>query len=327
MEYLKGEEVSDHPLASREAPKAAPSRASESKAKLFEDPLADPLSGGFDDPLSDPLSVSTPKEPTKTPGNLQSTPTPQAAVYVADNNFTPWSAMKPDILSKFTTNDKIAIEVNFMDQKEVGKANMPVDKTKERLEQLEESEEAAALKEQVQVSQTDYLSHIEALHSELIRAWDAEERVKSLKIVIQVAKLLADTNPAQFYPSKFVIATEILDTFGRLIYDRIRNRAPILDASGKPKPITDSDSSDISETARETCRNWFYKIASIRELMPRFYVETAILVPFFLLISEMLSLPQDAVRARNQPPQWNVSRYWKSFGCNLCPLLPLASSS
>ncbi len=80
------------------------------------------------------------------------------------------------------------------------------------------------------------------IFQELKDAWDAEGRVKSLKIAIQVwmppayypgflycsrarsvaltkqcAKLLADTNVIRFYPSKFVLVTDILDTFGTLL--------------------------------------------------------------------------------------------------------------
>jgi len=71
------------------------------------------------------------------------------------------------------------------------------------------------------LSQQEYVKHIDELQQQLVVAWDTDQRVKALKIAIQNSKLLSDTKVAQFYPSKFVLITEILDTFGRLVYDRI----------------------------------------------------------------------------------------------------------
>ena len=63
------------------------------------------------------------------------------------------------------------------------------------------------------------------MNSSLIKAWEEDQRVKSLKIAIQCAKMLADINVIQFYPSKFVLITDILDTFGHLVYNRIAEKA------------------------------------------------------------------------------------------------------
>lgn len=37
--------------------------------------------------------------------------------------------------------------------------------------------------------------------------------------------MLAKIDVIQFYPSKFVLITEILDTFGKLVYDRIMEKS------------------------------------------------------------------------------------------------------
>lgn len=69
------------------------------------------------------------------------------------------------------------------------------------------------------------IASLHRLNQELRRAWENEERVKTLKIAIQCAKVLGDISVIKFYPSKWTICTEILDTFGRLVYERIWDRA------------------------------------------------------------------------------------------------------
>jgi hypothetical protein len=49
--------------------------------------------------------------------------------------------------------------------------------------------------------------------------------VTALKTSIKVARLLSDTSVPQFYPTLFVLVTEVMDTVGRLVYDRIHTKA------------------------------------------------------------------------------------------------------
>lgn len=42
---------------------------------------------------------------------------------------------------------------------------------------------------------------------------------------LQVAKLLTDSSVLQFYPTLFVLATEILDMLGDMVWNRIKLRA------------------------------------------------------------------------------------------------------
>ena len=115
---------------------------------------------------------------------------------------------------------------------------------KSRLEQLDDMEEGS-VRETLNLNQAEYLRKIEELNRNLVNSWDNDQRVKALKIAIQVlataltdstvmytdstmqyctlclsclqcSKLLIDTTVIQFYPSKYVLITDILDNFGQL---------------------------------------------------------------------------------------------------------------
>lgn len=59
------------------------------------------------------------------------------------------------------------------------------DKVRNRLEQLDDFEEGL-VQEMLNLSQQDYVKRIEELNQQLITAWENDQRVKALKIVIQV---------------------------------------------------------------------------------------------------------------------------------------------
>jgi hypothetical protein len=199
-------------------------------------------------------------------------------------DFESWSSMRTSILNKYTTSERLSIKTSFLvgGNTSIGMtaSNTSVrtlqntsvaDKVKHRLEQLDDFEEGS-VKEMLNLTQHEYVNRIDELNVALQDSWESDQRVKALKIAIQCSKLLADVSVIQFYPSKFVLITDILDNFGSLVYKRIHCKA-----GSTPAAI---------ESARETCRNWFYKIASVRELIPRFYVETAILKVYGFLIDQ-----------------------------------------
>ncbi|CAG0919529.1 unnamed protein product [Notodromas monacha] len=161
------------------------------------------------------------------------------------------------------------------------------DLVKTHLEQLDDIEEGS-VKEMLNLTQQDYVIRIQQLNTELSHAWSTDQRVKSLKIAIQCAKLLTTPDVLNFYPSKFVLVTDLLDNFGNLVFNRLKNKE--LECSH-----TSSNGYGVAD-ARDTARNWFYKIASIRELIPRFYLETAILKCYRFFADGDLECRQALVR-------------------------------
>ncbi|KYQ47400.1 UPF0505 protein C16orf62 like protein, partial [Trachymyrmex zeteki] len=269
-------------------------------ASIPTNPLSDPLlshpSLDGSDPLTqfareelDPLSKMAADEWDYS--NVA--PTGKKSKDTAEELVEPWSVRRSAILSKYTTSEKLSIVTSFLPGGEkvvvkVQPSGPMVDKVKTRLEQLDDFEEGS-VRQMLDLSQQQYTARIEQLNNELVQAWHSDQRVKALKIAIQCAKLLVDTSVMAFYPSKFVLITDILDIFGKLVYERLKMKAEYYKPGSKvPTSLPDNFTPDmVPENAKETCRNWFYKIASIRELVPRLYVEMAIIKSYsFLTTSE-----------------------------------------
>ncbi|KAK7276870.1 hypothetical protein RIF29_18016 [Crotalaria pallida] len=124
----------------------------------------------------------------------------------------------------------------------------------------------------------EYVSRLHELKDEINRSWLAEDRITSLKLSIKVAKLLMDTSVSEFYPTLFVLVTDIMDMIGDLVWQRIKQKAEFAEDGTLLCNLPENfEAIDICADAKETCNNWFCKIGAVQELLPRIYLELAIL--------------------------------------------------
>ncbi|GAB1292599.1 VPS35 endosomal protein-sorting factor-like [Apodemus speciosus] len=243
--------------------KGSTSSTSSSSSSSVVDPLSSVLDGT--DPLSMFAATSDPAATVTVTESSRKKRDKDENSFVGPD-FEPWASKRGEILARYTTTEKLSINL-FMGS-EKGRAGAAAsamsEKVRTRLEELDDFEEGSQ-KELLNLTQQDYVNRIEELNQSLKDAWASDQKVKALKIVIQCSKLLSDTSVIQFYPSKFVLITDILDTFGKLVYERIYSMC--VDSRGA---LPDHFSPEnVNDTAKETCLNWFFKIASIRELIPR----------------------------------------------------------
>ncbi|XP_020524770.1 UPF0505 protein isoform X2 [Amborella trichopoda] len=187
-----------------------------------------------------------------------------------------WVNFNRTLMQKFPVAKTIRIastsDVIFRNAKASGRSLTTL-----RLEELDDPQKIAVQEVKV-ITQQDYVLRLRELNDEIAKAWKFEDRVTALKLSIKVTRLLSDTSVKEFYPTLFVLVTNILDTLGSLVWERIKRKAEY-DDNGTlvcclPENFT---TKDVRSEAKETCNNWFCKIGSIRELLPRIYLELAIL--------------------------------------------------
>ena len=165
-----------------------------------------------------------------------------------------------------------------------------LDKTRQRVDALTSAAERggkSANSKFVELSQSEYIEHIHQIHENMKSYWENGRKVDALKSAVQCSKLLCHPRAPGFYPSIFVLVTSALDTFGQLVFKRIRKSAEeqYRKMSNGAKLPEDFSPNDIGSAAREVCKNWMFKTACIRELLPRLYIEMALL-PCYRFLSD-----------------------------------------
>ncbi|CAJ0932361.1 unnamed protein product, partial [Mesorhabditis belari] len=261
----------------------------------FFDPLGVTANDEVDDPLSELLAESSfietndssaRKRDVTLVNTLEMRRSDHLCVDVDLPNMEPWRKKRSLILETFTTSDKSSITSsssfshssngNIVDSAATSRAQVRViDKTAHRLEILEDM---SGLKKLADLSAHEYVQNVNELRETLILAWNNNKRVEALRVVTELSRALSSVSPPSLYPSQWVLVTDVLDLFGSLVYERILNKAnEERKATGKPILSPNFTASDVGEKTQDTAKNWFVKVGDIKELVPRFYVESCLI--------------------------------------------------
>lgn len=95
--------------------------------------------------------------------------------------------------------------------------------------------------------------------------------------------MLNDVFTPKFYTHKFLIITDILDSFANLVYNRIYQLAFDKD---KTLSFNEINSSLVKSLAKDICCNWMMKCSCIRELLPRIYIDITFLKIFKFIMND-----------------------------------------
>ncbi|XP_011046723.1 PREDICTED: UPF0505 protein C16orf62 homolog isoform X2 [Populus euphratica] len=251
----------------------------------------------------------------------------KAANTTTDNNSQvsskEWTSFKRFLMQKFPVSKMISI------------ASMPdvIIKSSTSFRESSESSHLEEVDDPRRISQEDvkvitgqeYVSRLHELKDEINRAWHAEDRVTALKLTIKVAKLLMDTSVLQFYPTLFVLATDVLDMLGDMVWKRIQQKAEFSEDGTFLCSLPENfKATDICSDAKETCNNWFCKVGSIRELLPRIYLELAIFPCWRFLIDQPLDSLQRLVMMARGVVDPIASAYCRLYMAHCARKLPLS---
>lgn len=178
-----------------------------------------------------------------------------------------WTTFKKLLVQKFPPSKTVAI--SSIADSVIGSHKAFEKSANTHLDELDDPQESADGDVKV-ITQQEYTAKLSDMKNDILCAWAAGDHFKSLKLSVKVARQLRDTALLQFYPTLFTLVTDILDMLGDMVWERIKRKAEFLEDGILIHALPeDFQATDVCSDAKETCYNWFCKIGSIRDLLPR----------------------------------------------------------
>jgi len=170
-----------------------------------------------------------------------------------------WSRFKNYCLASFQTraSDFSKTEVSVLFSKRVRDRLAELSISSDEAQQItnmQQNEER--LKEKIQ----DYSKQLEEYHKEE-RYWEM------IELISEACKLLSNTQSPQFYPAQFMMILDLVESFGKMVFNRISQH-----------PTTKGDFlKDKQGSSQLLCLNWSMILCRTSQLLPRLLLQTSFL--------------------------------------------------
>ena len=191
-----------------------------------------------------------------------------------------WKSLKKNLNDLFCNNFEMKVKslYNF-DFSETQDKNYKIEKGRTRIDELEKDGDDTNVG-----TVGEIVKKMEIIKKEMLQRWEKEEKVSTLKIIIQCAKILNDVSTPKFYCHKFLIISEFIDNFSRLVYERICKLA--FGSSKQQIDFSKITPQSGNQVAKDVCMNWIMKTCCIRELLPRIYIDISFLGMFKFIMTD-----------------------------------------
>ncbi|CAI2332471.1 unnamed protein product [Caenorhabditis sp. 36 PRJEB53466] len=150
-----------------------------------------------------------------------------------------------------------------------------IDMLRARLKLLADEKNLRSLKKAGDVSQKFLM-----LRENMISAWGREDRVEAFKIVTESAHLLQSIPPySEEYPYYWLLAIDVVDTFGKLVFDRLLIKSnEARNKMGQTDLSANFTVEQVPKSVKDMAMNWFLKLSEIIDIPVRFYIECSMII-------------------------------------------------